>query len=259
MAACSDEDYAHAKRVWEAFGCRTMADYMRVYLKSDVLLLADVFEHFRSTCIGSYDIDPAHLVSAPQFSWEAMLHMVNHPVDLISDPAMYRMIDSGIRGGISTITKRYARANNPYMGELYDPSQPKSYIMYWDVNNLYGAAMRMKLPEGEFKWLKRAEINAIDWFKISEDDNFGYIAEVDLIYPPELHDLHNDFPMAAERLGITVDMLSDGQIQIRRQYDMARANVSSKLAPNLLDKHNYVCAGLLLKFYMEHGLKLDKV
>ena len=74
---------------------------------------------------------------------------------LISDPAMYRMIESGMRGGVSMISKRHAEANNPALGPWYDPEQPMSYILYHDANNLIGRVMSQFIPEGKFEWVPR--------------------------------------------------------------------------------------------------------
>jgi hypothetical protein len=148
--ACSEEDYAHAQRVWNKFGCKTMQDYHDLYLKTDVLLLADVFESFRKATLDTFGLDPAYYVSAPQLSWDCMLKMTNCELSLLSDPAMFKLINNNLRGGISVITKRYAKANNKYMGENFKSDEPSSYILYLDANNLYGWAMSEPLPYDDF-------------------------------------------------------------------------------------------------------------
>ena len=104
------------------------------------MLLADVFEHFRDLSLEPhrFRLDPAHFVSTPQMAWDATLKITWAKLDLIYDKAMYMMIESGMRGGICSINKRFAQANNKYMGSLYDPSLPSKYIIYLDANNLYG-------------------------------------------------------------------------------------------------------------------------
>ena len=257
----TDEDYQHAQRVWRVFCCETLEDYLELYLKADVLQLADVFENFRVQCLEprNYQLDPAHYVSLPQFSWSAMLKHTAVELELITDPAMFDMIDGGMRGGISVITQRFARANNPYMGDLYDPSKPTTYLMYWDMNNLYGKAMSYPLPRAGFRWLKPDEMTKIDWIAQTFDQSTGYIVECDLEYPQHLHDLHNDYPLAPERFQIDVTMLGDKQVELLRQYDRARVKDNTKLVPNLLNKSRYVTHYLCLKFYIEHGIKLKKV
>ncbi|TNC95731.1 MAG: hypothetical protein FD118_4177, partial [Rhodocyclaceae bacterium] len=256
---CSAEDYAHAQTVWTEFGCEIMKDYHELYLKTDVLLLADVFESFRKGCLENYRLDPAHYVSSPHLSWDAMLNMTNCQLQLLDDSEMFRILDNNLRGGISMITKRYARANNPRLGTLYDPTKPTSHIMYWDANNLYGWAMSQTLPHSDFRWMDRGEFEHIDWLGLSEDDLTGYIVECDLDYPANLHQDHNDYPLAPEKVSIQVEMLSDKQVNLRRHYDFNRNTTYTKLIPNLMDKQKYCCHYRNLQFYLQHGLKLRAI
>ena len=145
----SDEDYTHAQKVWKAFNCETVKDYHDLYLKTDVLLLADIMTEFRRVCKEVYELDALHYYTAPGLAWDAMLKITEVEIDLISDLDMYLMVESGIRGGISSIMKRYARANNKYLND-YDKDQMSVYIPYLDANNLYGWAMRHKLPVNIF-------------------------------------------------------------------------------------------------------------
>ena len=176
----SVSEYAHAQKVWETFGIENMGQYHDLYLKSDVLLLADIFENFREQYLDTYGLDPAHYVSLPSSSWDAMQKMTGVRLDLLTDVEMLNFIEKGMRGGISTITHRYALANNKYM-KNYDPQKESSYIPYLDANNLYGWAMSQKLPTGNFKWIKCPEylnLNSYD-----ENSARGLILEVDLEYP----------------------------------------------------------------------------
>ena len=132
---------------------RNMGEYHDLYLKTDVLLLADVFESFRKTSLEYYELDPCHYYTAPGMAWDAALKLTKVKLDLITDPDMYLMFEKGIRGGISTITHRHAVANNTYLpSEKYDSSKDHSYIMYLDANNLYGWAMTQKMPTGNLKF-----------------------------------------------------------------------------------------------------------
>ena len=133
----SESDYAHAQKVWETFGIENMGQYHDLYLKSDIVLLADIFENFREICLDIYGLDPAHYVSSPGLSWDGMQKMTRVSLDLFSDVDILNFIEKGMRGGISTITHRYAQANNKYM-KNYDPQKESSYIPYLDANNLYG-------------------------------------------------------------------------------------------------------------------------
>ena len=134
----SEDDYEHAKTVWEEFKIKSMRGYHDLYLESDVLLLADVFENFRNVCLKNYKLDPAWYYTSPGIAWDAALKMTGVELELLTDPNMLLMIEKGVRGGISMNSKRHGKANNTYMGQEYDPSQPSKYITYLDANNLYG-------------------------------------------------------------------------------------------------------------------------
>ena len=188
----SVEDYQHGLKVWKEFEIKTMKDYLELYNETDVLLLADVFENFRNICLENYELDPAHYFTAPGLSWDAALKMTKVELELLSDVDMLLMVEKGIRGGVSMISNRYGKANNKYMNDKFNPSEPSRYIQYLDANNLYGAAMSMKLPTHGFKWMNDKEL--LVWRKIP------CILEVDLEYPTKLHDLHNDYPLAPEKI-----------------------------------------------------------
>ena len=255
---CSDEDYARAQQVWGAFQCETLRDYMELYLKTDVLQLADIFEEFRNVCMDHYGLDPAHYISAPQLSWDSMLKHTGCNLDLISDPEMYRTIDPGIRGGVSMITHRFAQANNPYMSG-YDRSKPTSYIIYLDANNLYGWAMSQPMPSGDFVWMMEEDYVDLDWQQQTEDQDTGYFVECDLDYPEEVHDEHNDYPLAPERLNVEVEMLSVTQVELYKHYTFNRGGHDTKLIPNLMPKTKYLVHYLNLKFYLDHGMRLTRI
>ena len=149
----SDDDYENAKKVWEAYECKTLGDYHDLYLATDTLHLADVFENFRKTCLKHYGLDPTHYYTSPGLSWDALLKYTGIKLELLTDSNMYLFIEKGMRGGISTEMQRYAKANNPYLYD-YDPDKEKSYILYLDASNLYGWAMSQPLPVSGFRWMR---------------------------------------------------------------------------------------------------------
>ena len=253
----SDKDYNHAQNVWKTFKLKSMGDYHDLYLKSDILLLADVFENFRKTCLEYYKLDPANYFTSPGLSWDAMLKMTNIKLELMTDIDMFQFIEKGMRGGISYIANRHGEANNKYM-KKYDEKKSSKYIMYLDANNLYGWAMSQYLPTGGFRWMSEKQINNLDLAKYKENSKKGLILEVDLEYPKELHNLHNDYPLAAERVCVTKDMLSEFCKKIAAKYKISTGLVS-KLVPTLKNKEKYVLHYRNLQRYLDLGLKINKV
>ena len=111
----SDEQYTHAQKVWDTFNIKTMGDYHDLYLQSDILLLEDIFENFRRTCLLYYKLDPTHYFTSPGLSWDAMLKMTGIKLELMTDVDMFQFIEKGLRGGISYIAIRHREANNKYV------------------------------------------------------------------------------------------------------------------------------------------------
>ncbi|XP_068738185.1 uncharacterized protein [Montipora capricornis] len=245
----SDDQYKHAQNVWNTFNLKNMGEYHDLYLKSDILLLADVFENFRKTCLQYYKLDPCHYFTSPGLSWDAMLKMTNIKLELMTDIDMFQFIEKGMRGGTSYIDNRYGKANNRYM-KTYDEKAPSKYIMYLDANNLYGWAMSQYLPTGGFRWLAKNQIDKIDLAKYKEDSNKGSILEVDLEYPKELHDLHNDYPLAPEKVKVKKDMLSNYCQEIADKFNVSTGLVH-KLVPTLSNKEKYVLHYRNLQLYTD--------
>ena len=153
----TDKDYAHAQKVFEEFKLKNLGDYHDLYVQSDTLLLADVFENFRNKCIEIYELDPAHFLSAPGLAWQACLKKTKVKLELLTDIDMLLIVEKGTRGGICQAIHRYAKANNKYM-KNYDKNIESSYLMSlicMDANNLYGWAMSQKLPVNGFEWVKK--------------------------------------------------------------------------------------------------------
>ena len=230
----SEEDFYHAIRVWDTFNCKTIRDYHDLYLKTDVLLLADVFENFRKTCLKHYQLDPAYYFTSPHLAWHACLKETGQQLELLHDYDMLMMFERGIRGGMCHIAKRYAEANNPYM-KSYDSKKSTKYIQYLDANNLYGWAMSQRLPTHGFKWVCNITKEKVQNILEKEPSSKGYIFEVDLEYPEKLWKLHNDYPLAPEK--IQVDKVD-------------------KLISHFQPRKNYVIHYQALKQCLEMGLKL---
>ena len=186
MEDIDDIDYRHDNNVFKGFKLENLGDYHDLYVQSHTLLLADVFENFRDMCLKEYELDPAHYLPLPGLAWQACLKKTDIELELLTDYDMLLMVEEGIRGGICHSIHRYAKANNKYMKNCNNNNEESSYIQYLDANNLYGWAMSKKLPVNCFRWLDSDKINEINEEFIknyNENDNKGYIFEVDVRYP----------------------------------------------------------------------------
>ena len=235
MSGVGNEDYEHANRVWKEFGLKDLGEYHDLYLKTDVILLANVFEAFRKVCLKNYGLDPAHFYTAPGLAGKACLKKTKIHLELLLDPDMLLMFERGIKGGITQSVNRWAKANNSYMGSEFDPDEKTKYLQYLDTNNLYGWAMYQPLPTGGFCWV---DIKPDKISKLAKRRSKGYLLEVDVRYPKELHNSHNDLPFMCERMKI---------------------NGVEKLIPNLYYKKRYVIHIRALEQALEHGLVLERI
>ena len=235
MSSISEEDYQHAQRVWKEFGIHNLGDYHDLYLRTDVILLANLYDAFRDTCLKHYKLDPVHFYTSPGLAWKACWKRTGIKLGLLTDPDMLLMSERGIRGGITQAVRKYASANNKYMGDKFNPNEDTTYLQYIDANNLYGWAMSQPLPTGGFKWV---DVNPNEISELATRTDKGYILEVNVSYPKELHNSHNDLPFMCERMEI---------------------NGVEKLVPNLRDKKNYVIHIQALNQALQHGLRLDRI
>ena len=226
-------------------------------MKTDVLLLCDVFERFINVCLEYYGLNPCHYFSSPGLAWDAMLKMTGIELELISDVEMHLFIEKGMHGGISYIEKRYCRENNKYV-KGYDASSDNSFIMYFDANNLYGWAMMQYLLYGGFRWMNKEEINDFSLVSCDNCSCEGYVLEVELEYPGGLHNFHNDYPVASEKLKVQRNMLSKYCSDVAEKNEIKVGNVN-KLILNLRDKEKYVVHYRNLQLYVLLGIKVLKI
>ena len=193
----TEDEYAHAKTVWETFKCKTLGDYHDLYVKTDVALLADVFENFRKLCLEQYGLDPAHYFTSPGLSWDALLKKTGVELEL-------------------------------------------------------GWAMSKPLPKSGFKW-KRVMPTEEEIMNKKENGKKGWILEVDLEYPAELHKEHNSYPLAPEKKVVKKESMSDYQKNLIKELDLKIPN-SNKLLLTLEDKNDYVVHYSNLQFYLKQGM-----
>ena len=299
----TEEDYEFVKKLWKTFRLKNLGELHDLYMETDTLLLADVFQNYRQVIMKNYGLDPIHFYTAPSLSWSAGLKFTKVKLEIPSDINMHMFFDRGLRGGISMVSHPYAKANNKDMKEYYDPQTKQSYIMLVDANNLYGWAMSQALPTGGFKWVNslKSDVQALtngdegiktlqkwemgkknlqndsstlsngdkcnktlqewemDIKNLQDDSATGYMFEVDLVYPKNLHmdKMHDNFPLAPETIKIEKDMLSPHQQNLGDKLNVSYG--SEKLCLTLRDKTKYICHYKNLKFYLNQGLKLRKI
>ena len=238
MEDITDVDHRHAKRVFKSLNNKNLGDYHDLYVQSDTLLLADVFENFRNMCIKACKLDPAHFLSAPGLAWQACLTKTVVRLELLTNVGLLLMVKKGIRGGICHAMHRYTIANNKYM-KNYGKNEESSFIEYLDANNLYVWAMSAALPVNGFDWMEDLSKTSEDFIKnYDKYSDKGYILDVDVEYPKNLHNLHSDLPFLPERMKI---------------------DKCSKLVCNLYDKKSYVVHIRSLRQALNHRLILKKV
>ena len=187
----TEQEYERAQRAWKQFHCETFNDYMLHYLELDCRLLAGVFENFRKNTFTQFELDPVNFITLPQLTFAAAFRSTM--VDLLTDVDMYNFFEDGIRGGMCFVNKHLVTADQ------------NTHIAYWDENNLYGGALRQRLPCGEFQWVTDQEL---DWLNIDTEGEYGYTLKVDLEYPVNIHDTTQDFPLSPEPALVTEKMLT---------------------------------------------------
>ncbi|XP_073995692.1 uncharacterized protein [Rhodnius prolixus] len=235
QSGISQEDYEHAVNVWNTFQFKTLGQYADHNLLLDTLQLCSVFENFRTITLKNHKLDICHYYTAPGLTFDEMLKFTNVRLQLLTDYDMILLLERGIRGGICQVSHRYAHANNHYMTD-YDANKESTFISYQDCTNLYGKAMTMSLPYGGFQWAPPETFSLESTH--DDDDDVGYILDVDLEYPSQLHKLHNDLPFLPETITI---------------------NKHKKLVPHLGTRSNNVVHYVTLRQALEHGLKLVKI
>ena len=242
----SDEDYEHAKSVFEKFECKNLLDYSILYLKTDICHLSDVFQKFSDFAYKTYELDPRHSYTLPGFSWQSMLKMTKIELELISDPDMYLFLMDAIRGGISVCNKKHIIADNKYINET---TKNNKYLMYLDANNLYGVSMIQSLPYKNFKWSDNLTLNKIQ----------TGIYEVDIEIPTNLHNKFKDYPICPEIKNIPENNLSEYQTYLNDKLNIKYTGKDKKLILDLLSKKNYKIYYKNLMYYINLGVKITKI
>ena len=243
-------DYNQACDTFAVFDCFDLKDYTALYCRLDTILLAEVLFEFIGETFTDFGLDVTNYISLPQISFDAMLKMTNVQLDYIPDTDMILAFENGIRGGVSYVNKRHV-----------DVEKEGGVLVYLDFNNLYGFAQMQKVPARKYRWLSADEIEQLDVETLDDDARLGYALEVDLHYPLEVRELHQQFPLAPEHLEIFHDDLSEYSKECLK-VTTGKANLryhTSKLCGTFYDKKKYLIHYRNLKYYMQKGLVVTRI
>ena len=259
VVSVSEKEYQHAWLVYTRFGCQTLGEYSDLYLTTDTLILACVFEEFRRVCYETYKLDCAQYFTVSNLSGDAFLRTCKADLHLLTNREHLDMAENLIRGGIASVfEKRLVSANNKFV-KNYDPKQPNTFLFMIDANNLYGGIMeKFPLPLNSFEFNDQVTIAEI--LNTSRESEIGYILDVDLLYPDHLHDAHSDYPLAPTKEVVSKMWLSELQLDMLKKINISdKVGTTPKLIQNFFPKKNYTVHYLTLQLYVKLGLKIEKV
>jgi hypothetical protein len=256
----SQQDYDFACLVWTTFRCRSFLDYLLLYNLSDSFLLMDVLIGYRKKLLDTFHLDPAFYASLPAFGFNAMMKFTQVKFELLSDPDMVLMFEASLRGGISMASLPVAVAENKFTryaagDESMEEKETDSWIVNADATSLYGSTMTLPLPVAGFEWMTiPSEIPSMNEFVAAccDTEDKGALLDVDLVIPPEYHDLLNSYPPAPERMFVPETFLSTSQ-------QLGKSDTCPKLVPHLGPRKNYVVHAHTLKLYIECGVVVLRV
>ena len=198
-------------------------------------------------------MDPTHFHSAPNLSWDAMLITTGVKLELLQDIDQLLFFEKGIRGGINGLgALHHFEANDKHL-ENFNSNEESTFGDFFDVTSLYADTMQKQMPVGGFEWCTDVSLSGI--LTTPADSPFGFFVEVDLEYPPAIHDVHNDLPLAPEKLKLPINWRSD----YANFFGFNIGSAAGTLVETLLDKYHYICHYENLKFHVHHGLKVTKL
>ncbi len=237
-----DEEVQRTMYIIEKFNIKNGEELTEIYLKSDVLLLACVIEKFIKVSVNEFKINPLYCVSLPGYTWQCGLKYTDINLQTLQDKDMILLLENNIRGGISSV-----------MGDRYVKSDKNKKILYIDANNLYGHSMSEPLPYDEIKFDNNVTLE--DILNCPDDGDIGFFVEVDLKYPDNIKEKTKNFPFAPMNKKINPDKFSDYMKEIKPDTYIQ----TKKLICDWSDKKNYLIHYRMLKFYIRHGMIIDKV
>ena len=242
-----DEEIERTKEIIKLFNIKDGEELTKLYCKSDVILLADVFEKFVKVPTKEYRINPLYCVSLPGFTYQCALKYTDIKLQTLQDKDMILLLESNIRGGISSV-----------MSDRYVKSDENKKILYMDATNLYGHSMSQMLPYDEIEmWHGHPDLymNWLEEILNTPDDNeIGYFLEVDLKYPDNIKEETKHFPFCPENKKIDPDKYTDYMKKMKAK-NYAK---SKKFICDWTNKKKYLIQYRMLKFYVRHGMVVEK-
>ena len=237
-----DEEYQRTMDIIKIFDIKNGEELTEIFLKSDVLLLACVFEKFIKVSINEFDINPLYCVSLPGYTWQCGLKYTGIKLQTLQNEDMILLLENNIRGGLSSV-----------MGDRYIKSDENKKTLYVDANNLYGYSISEPLPYDEIKFDQNVKLE--DILNTLEENDIGCFVEADLIYPDNIKEKTKRFPFAPVNKKINPDNFNDYMKEIRSDTYVK----FSKLICDWSDKKNSLVHYRMLNFYIRHGMIVDKV
>lgn len=253
------EDYLQAVKIFNTLECRNIQDFLDIYTKCDVLLLACAMQKFRTVNYSHYGIDCLHFISAPSYYFQACLKISKVEFQLFDQPDQYLLIESGIRGGLSQVFNRTSLPNNPDV-PTWDPSKPTTYGLLLDHNALYPTSQwAYKMPLKNFRWLTKGEISKLDLYNLDIHGDTGLIFHLDLHYPDEIKEFTKNFPLCPTNINITHDMLTDYQKNLLSKLGLKYPKSNRKLVATQLDKDDLVIHAVPLSVFLKLGMRVKRI
>ena len=260
----SDEEYAHALKVWELCKCQTLIDYVNLYLDMDVALLADIYLQWRETLLNLFGLDCLYFLTLASYAFEAFLLISDTKLECISDENLFQLITRNIRGGFCSVGKRYAKAHNKHTSPHFKQGDESNYLMYIDFNSLYPTVMsKFKLPCGKFKELSQEECEILlrqDISKINTEGDYGYYFHFDsLPISPEIARKTDAFPLCLSKMDVKETDISPFSKQLLDRHGTKLPKPNKKLVAHHNGLKDCLMSLPLLQFLLGKGLQIDKV
>lgn len=257
----TESQYEAMEKLYSSLGCKVVKNFVTKYILARTTLLADVMQHFTTTCMEAYKLYPLHCVSLSQYSYNVAMYMAEGRYENIRDPTIIEFLNRGKRGGMNFSVKKFAQSFTERLGDIDVSDDKRTEILAVDLNSEYGDIMRQYVGCGNYNWMSEEELNNHDFYQ-EPTDGTGYIFEVDITYENKAaHIRHSDLPLAPDRRGIRLSELSPCQIRRLEMFSNVADDpfVGNGLSLDLYNKMQYVVSGRNLTYYLKSGMRILKI